>query len=125
MAADGLGEAGADGDGVVEHVLGDETAPALLDADQAGAGEFLEGAADGVAIDGEADGELGLGGELRAGGAGAVADFAFEGLGDLAPEGEAALAGRWRCHGNVIRFWGSRRHVRLTLGWAVDICLDV
>jgi hypothetical protein len=79
VAADGLGEAGARvGDGVVEDVLGDEAAAALLDADEAFRGRLIQRSADGVAVDAEADGELGFGGQSAARRQAAVGDVGFE-----------------------------------------------
>ena len=109
VAADPFREARARADDVIEHVLGDEGAAPLLDADEALARQFLERAAHGVAIDAEAGREQGLGGQPAAGRTGAAEDLALEGLGDLAPESDArvreqrgggarARPRRTRCH---------------------------
>ena len=120
VAADPFAEAGAAGDGVVEHFVGHEGAAALLGAEQAGADEVFDGAADGVAVDGEAGGELGLGGEAVAGLPAAGADGGGEVVGDLAPTGGGfGCGGGGRLGGH-----GSVTGVGLTVSGAGRSCLD-
>ena len=133
LPADGLGKPRAGAERIVQHVLRDEAAAALLHADQAAGLELLQGAADGMAVDAEAAGERGLGGQAGAGLSAAAgragADVALDGRGDLAPQrdalapregvvrgprhgvqGGAGRASRLRCHGNFNHGSVASRH---------------
>ena len=92
VPADPFREPGARLDRVFQHVLGDKRAAALLDADQAGTGQFLQRAAHGVAVDAEMLRQLGLGRQLRAGLVGAGGDIVLQGGGNLPPQRHAVLA---------------------------------
>ena len=92
MPMDPLGEAGARADGVIQHILGDEGAAALLDADQAAARQFFQRAAHGVAIDAEAGREFRLGWQAGTRRIVGAADLLVQGFDDLPPQREAGLA---------------------------------
>jgi len=105
---DPFGKPGARRHRIIEHVLGHETAAALLDADQAIAGKFLQCPPHGVAIDGEALRKLRLGRKPFSWRRDTARDLLLDRPIDLAPQRHAGLAVGARhlsvrqCHGKFI-----------------------
>jgi hypothetical protein len=101
---------------VVQHVLGHEAASALLDPDQAAAFQLLHGAADGVAVHGEAAGQLRFGRQAGAGLVLPAGDLGLDRVLDLSPQRDALAAGEtWGVRGGGIRH--RNFNLRTRTGW--------
>lgn len=98
-----FGKPGPQVDLIVEHWFGDEGASAVLDPDQAVAGEVFQRAADGVAVDREAAGKCCFRGQAAAGYDGAGRDVLAQLRCDSGPDRDAGGA----CHQAAIRRTGT------------------